>query len=110
MDAILIFTNLPDRESALRLAHELITGRHAACVNVLGGCSSVYRWKGALETAEEVPMLIKTRASLYGSVEKLIRERHPYELPEIIAVPLAEGLPAFLDWVKAETLPSITDT
>lgn len=105
MDAILIFTNLPDRDSALRLAHELITARYAACVNVLGGCTSVYRWEGAVETAEEVPLLIKTQAALYGSVEQLIRERHPYELPEIIAVPLAHGLPAYLDWVKAETLP-----
>jgi periplasmic divalent cation tolerance protein len=106
MDTILVFTNLPDRDSALRLARELITARYAACVNVLGACTSVYRWEGEVETAEEVPVLIKTRADLYGSVERLIRERHPYELPEIIAVCLAHGLPAYLDWVKAETLPS----
>lgn len=103
MDAILVFSNLPDRESALRLAHELIAGRYAACVNVLGGCTSVYRWKGETETAEEVPVIVKTRASLYAAVERLIREHHPYELPEILAVPVADGLPAYLDWLQAET-------
>ncbi len=103
MDAILIFTNLPDRDSALGLARELIAARVAACVNVLGGCTSVYRWKGETETADEVPLLIKTRASLYAAVERMIRERHPYELPEIIAVPLGNGLPAYLDWLQAET-------
>lgn len=107
MDTILVFTNLPDRESAIELARTLIEGRHAACVNVLTGCTSVYRWQGEIETAEEVPVLIKTRASLYPALEQAIRERHPYELPEIIAVPLTDGLPAYLDWVQAETLPSL---
>ena len=106
VDTILIFTNLPDRESALQLARALIEARCAACVNVLGGCTSVYRWQGATETAEEVPVLIKTRASSYAAVERAIRERHPYELPEIIAVRVSKGLPAYLDWVAAETLPS----
>ena len=105
MDAILILTNLPDRDSALRLAQELIAARVAACVNVLGGCTSVYRWRGETETAEEVPLMIKTRASLYSAVERLIRECHPYELPEIIAVPIAGGLPAYLEWLTAETTP-----
>lgn len=106
MDAILIFTNLPDRDSALRLAEELVAARVAACVNVLGGCTSVYRWKGETETADEVPLLIKTRASLYAAVERMILERHPYELPEIVAVPFADGLPAYLNWLKAETAES----
>jgi periplasmic divalent cation tolerance protein len=107
MDAILVFTNLPNRDSALRLAEALVAGRYAACVNVLGSCTSVYRWKGEVETAEEVPLLIKTQAALYPSVEQLIREQHPYELPEIVAVSVAHGLPAYLDWMKAETLPSL---
>ncbi|MET0216706.1 MAG: divalent-cation tolerance protein CutA [Burkholderiales bacterium] len=108
MDFIFVFTNLPDRDSALLIAQELITGRYAACVNVLGGCTSVYRWKGEIEKAEEVPLLIKTRGSLYAEVERVIRERHPYDLPEIIAVPVTDGLPAYLDWLKAETLPSLS--
>ena len=108
MDFIFVFTNLPDRDSALLIAQELIAGRYAACVNVLGGCTSVYRWKGEIEKAEEVPLLIKTRGSLYAEVERVIRERHPYDLPEIIAVPVTDGLPAYLDWLKAETLPSLS--
>jgi periplasmic divalent cation tolerance protein len=103
VDTLLVFTNLPDRVSALGLARELIEARCAACVNVLGGCTSVYRWQGATETAEEVPVLIKTRADLYGAVEQVIRARHPYELPEIIAVPVTRGLPAYLAWVATET-------
>jgi periplasmic divalent cation tolerance protein len=104
MDTLLVFTNLPDRESALRLAQALVEQRFAACVNVLGGCTSVYRWRGAIETAEEVPVLIKTRACHYGTVERAICEQHPYEVPEIIAVPVAQGLPAYLDWLASETL------
>jgi periplasmic divalent cation tolerance protein len=103
MDNITVITNLPDRESALRIADALVEGRLAACVNVLGECTSVYRWKGALERAAEVPVLIKTRAELYPGVEQTIRALHPYELPEIIAVPIALGLPAYLEWVAAET-------
>ncbi|MFO1206096.1 MAG: divalent-cation tolerance protein CutA [Burkholderiales bacterium] len=106
MDTLLIFTNLPDRESALALAQALVDARVAACVNVLGGCTSIYRWQGAIETAAEVPVLIKTRAALYAAVEQAIRARHPYDVPEIVAVPLSHGLPAYLEWVAAETLPA----
>lgn len=109
VDTLLVFTNLPDRETALALARALVDARVAACVNVLGGCASVYRWQGAVETAEEVPVLIKTRAALYEAVEQVIRERHPYEVPEIIAIPVAHGLPAYLEWVAAETAPAASD-
>lgn len=104
--ALLVFTNLPDRESAIKLAHALIEQRLAACVNVLGGCTSVYRWKGAIEHAEEVPVLIKTRAARYAQVEAAIRRLHPYELPEVLAVPVAQGLPEYLAWVTQETTVS----
>ena len=103
LDTLLVLTNLPNRETALSLARELIDSRCAACVNVLGGCTSLYRWQGEIETAEEIPVLIKTRAALYGAVEQAIRARHPYELPEIIAVPVSQGLPAYLAWVATET-------
>jgi periplasmic divalent cation tolerance protein len=99
---LLVFTNLPDREAALALANTLIEQKLAACVNVLGECTSVYRWQGAVENAGEVPLLIKTTASRYAELEAAIREQHSYELPEIIAVPLARGLPEYLQWVAAE--------
>jgi len=96
-------TNLPDRAAAERLAALLIEQRLAACVNILAPCRSVYRWKGAVQLDEEHPMLIKTTAERYPALEKVLREGHPYELPEIIAVPIERGLPAYLDWVAAET-------
>jgi periplasmic divalent cation tolerance protein len=102
-DTLLVFTNLPDRESALALARALVERRLAACVNVLGGATSIYRWREALETAEEVPVLIKTQRARYAEVEATIREMHSYELPEIIAVPVERGLARYLDWLLAET-------
>ncbi len=102
-DAVIVLTNLPDRETALKLAQALVDERLAACVNVLAECTSVYRWKEAIETAQEVPLLIKTRAALYPEVEAAIRRHHPYELPEIVAVPMVRGFPGYLEWVTAET-------
>ena len=100
---VLVFSNLPDRDAALQLARTLIDEGLAACVNVLAECTSVYRWRGVVETAAEVPVLIKTRRSLYPRVEQAIARLHPYELPEVIAVSVSEGLPAYLEWVCNET-------
>lgn len=99
----LVLTNLPDRASAERLADELIERRLAACVNILAPCRSVYRWKDAVQRDDEHPVLIKTTADRYPALEQAIRERHPYELPEIIAVPIANGLADYLAWVDTET-------
>jgi periplasmic divalent cation tolerance protein len=103
MRTLLVITNLPDRAAAERLADALIEKRVAACVNILAPCRSVYRWKGALQHEEEHPLLIKTSAERYAELEAAIRAGHPYELPEIIAVPIERGLPPYLDWVAAET-------
>jgi periplasmic divalent cation tolerance protein len=105
MQSLLVLTNLPDRAAAERLADELIAKRVAACVNILAPCRSVYRWKDAVQHDEEHPMLIKTTVERYGALEQALRAGHPYELPEIIAVPIERGLPAYLDWVAAETKP-----
>ena len=103
MEHILVITNLPDKAQALALAQKLVEARLAACVNVLADCTSVYWWQGKSETASEVPLLIKTLAQHYASVEQLIKSEHPYELPEIIAVPISSGLPAYLKWIADET-------
>jgi periplasmic divalent cation tolerance protein len=103
MNALLVLTNLPDRAAAEKLADALIQKRVAACVNILAPCRSVYRWQGALQHDEEHPVLIKTTRESYAALEAAIREAHPYELPEIVAVPIERGLPAYLDWVAAET-------
>jgi periplasmic divalent cation tolerance protein len=105
-DTLLVITNLPDRASAETLARALVERRAAACVNILAPCRSVYRWKGAIETADEVPVFAKTTQDRYSLLERVVRELHPYELPEIIAVPLGGGLPAYLEWVAAETRPA----
>jgi len=103
MNALLVLTNLPDRAAAEKLAEALIQKRVAACVNIMAPCRSVYRWKGAVQHDEEHPVLIKTTRESYAALEAAIREAHPYELPEIVAVPIERGLPAYLDWVAAET-------
>jgi periplasmic divalent cation tolerance protein len=103
MTILLVLTNLPDRAAAEKLADALLEKQVAACVNILAPCRSVYRWKGALQHDEEHPMLIKTTAERYPALEAALRGGHPYELPEIIAVPVERGLPAYLDWVAAET-------
>ena len=103
MDSLLVVTNLPDRESAERLAALLIERRLAACVNILAPCSSVYRWQGEIQHDEEHPLLIKTAQDRYAEVEAAIRANHPYELPEVIAVRVIQGLPAYLQWVESET-------
>ena len=101
----LVLTNLPDRAAAERLADEVIASRLAACVNILAPCRSVYRWKGEVQHDEEHPVLIKTSAERYAALEAAIRRLHPYELPEIIAVPIVAGLVDYLAWVGQETKP-----
>jgi periplasmic divalent cation tolerance protein len=102
-DVLLVITNLPDRASAERVAEALVIQRVAACVNVLAECASIYRWEGKLEQASEVPLLIKTTRAAYPKLEDALRKLHPYELPEIIALPVDTGLPEYLNWVVQET-------
>jgi len=102
---LVVITNLPDRAAAEKLADTLVEQRVAACVNILAPCRSVYRWKGAVQHDEEHPILIKTTIERYAALEAAILAGHPYELPEIIAVPAGRGLPAYLDWVDTETQP-----
>ena len=103
MNVLLVLTNLPNRAAADTLAQHLVESRLAACVNILPACHSIYRWKGAVETAEEVPLLIKTTEARYPALAAAIRERHPYEIPEIVALPVTRGLPEYLAWLVAET-------
>ncbi len=102
-ETLLVLTNLPDADSAKQVARQLVEQRLAACVNILPACTSVYRWNDAVESATEVPVLIKTTLARYPALQAALTELHPYELPEIIAVHLHEGLPAYLAWVGAET-------
>ncbi len=98
----MVITNLPNQASADALASVLVEARLAACVNILPPCRSVYRWKGQVERAEEVPVLIKTTRNRYDELERTIRDHHPYEIPEIIAIPVEAAWAPYLDWVRAE--------
>jgi periplasmic divalent cation tolerance protein len=102
--AILVLTAMPDHDAAQGLARMLVAGRLAACVNVGAPVESMYHWRGQIETAREVPVVIKTRAMLYSQVEAAIVKAHPYELPEVVAVPLTHGLVPYLAWIAAETV------
>jgi periplasmic divalent cation tolerance protein len=106
MPAIVLTCACPDAEVAQRLAHELVEARLAACVQVLAGMTSVYRWEGAIERAGEVLLLAKTWDDRSDDAISLLRSRHPYALPEIMALPAAGGLAAYLDWVHAQTRPT----
>ena len=101
---VLVLTNCPDEESANAIALALVEERLAACVNILPRVQSVYRWQGSVESATEILLFIKSTAANYAALENLIRQHHPYDVPEIVALPVTHGLPAYLNWVAAETL------
>lgn len=101
--ALLVLTNVPDEGTARTIAHLLVEQRLAACVNMLPAVQSVYQWQGKLEQASEVTLLIKTTQARYVELEAAIKSAHPYQVPEIIAMPVVAGLPAYLDWIVAET-------
>jgi len=105
-EILLVITNLPDAQSAANLARQIVETRAAACVNQLAPCNSTYRWQGKLESTSEVALMIKTTRAAYPRLEKLISMAHPYELPEIIAVPVTAGLPDYLNWIDNETVIS----
>ena len=106
MAVLAVLTNLPDSESAFNLARTVVARRVAACVNVLAPATSFYRWEGREEQASEVPVIIKTTPERYAELERILRECHPYELPEIIALPVVQGLENYLGWVEDECKPA----
>jgi periplasmic divalent cation tolerance protein len=102
-DVLLVITTLPDKTSATRLADRLIEQGLAACVNIGAPVTSVYRWEGRLEHGEELLLTIKTSTARYPALEAAIVDGHPYELPEVIAVPVTAGLNKYLAWIETCT-------
>ncbi len=94
-----VFCTCPDQQSANRLAQKLVSGHLAACVNIIPGITSIYPWNDEIESSQEHLLLIKTNSQSYAELETLIKNNHPYELPEIIAVPIQRGLPEYLNWI-----------
>lgn len=106
-NVLIVLTNCPDAEVADRIARTLVEQKLAACVNRMPAVDSVYRWQGAVERAVEVPLLIKSTRERLPEVQEVIRALHPYEVPEILAIPVVAGLPAYLRWVVDETQPPL---
>jgi periplasmic divalent cation tolerance protein len=103
MSAVLVFCTCPDESVAERIATALVEERLAACVNRLAGVVSTYRWKGAVQRDSECLLLIKTTIERFAALRERIVALHPYELPEVIAVDIARGLPPYIDWIASET-------
>ena len=103
MEFIQVSTTTDQREDAERIAREIVEQRLAACVQILGPIASTYWWQGKIESAPEWLCLIKTRKDLYEELERAIKAIHPYETPEIIAVPLIAGSADYVAWVEQET-------
>ncbi|MDP2901746.1 MAG: divalent-cation tolerance protein CutA [Methylovulum sp.] len=95
----IIFCTCPNKDTAKKLAHLLVTKQLAACVNILPGITSVYSWEGQIESVQEYLLLIKSSKANYQTIETTLFKHHPYEVPEIIAVPIERGLPEYLDWI-----------
>ncbi len=99
-DLLMVYCTCPDHDAAINMANGIIDTGLAACVNIVPGLTSIYRWQGERQQGTEELLLIKTTVGVYSALEKHISESHPYELPEIIAVPIKVGLPKYLAWVS----------
>lgn len=97
----IVFCTCPDVTTARQIAQEVVESGAAACASLVPGLTSVYRWQGRTETSEEILLMIKTTDAGYEALENAIRERHPYEVPEILAVDAVDGLPDYLQWVQS---------
>jgi periplasmic divalent cation tolerance protein len=100
---IQVVTTAQRKEDAETIARALVEERLAACVQIVGPITSVYRWQGAIETSEEWQCWAKSRAELYPRIEQSIRRLHPYEVPEILAMPVVAGTESYLAWLERET-------
>ena len=102
-DVLLVLTTVPDATTAREMADALVGSGLAACVTALPAATSTYRWRGAVERAEEIPLMIKTTRERLDALAEALRRRHPYDVPEMLALPVEAGLPAYLAWVAETT-------
>ena len=105
-DKVIVLSTCPSREEAKRIARGLVEERLAACVNVVDGVLSVYQWQGSVHESDEVMLVVKSRRDLLGRLQERLAGMHSYEVPEVMAIPVAEGLPAYIEWMDRELEPS----
>ena len=98
----LVITTCPSMDEAEALAEKLLAARLAACVNIVPGIRSLYEWQGELMREQEFLLLIKSRSDHFAELERLVQDNHSYELPELIAVPIEQGLTPYLNWLDAQ--------
>jgi periplasmic divalent cation tolerance protein len=96
---LLALSTFPDRETAQRISNQLVTDEFAACANILPAVESIYRWKEKIESGNEILVLFKLSENRRSAFQEKLRSLHPYEVPEIIFVPISSGLPEYLHWV-----------
>lgn len=102
-DYVLLYVTCPDRDTACRIGRALVEQRLAACVNVHGGHTAIFRWNDEMQESDETAMTVKTRSSLIGRINQLVRAEHPDEVPCVISLPIQGGNPDFLSWIIRET-------
>jgi periplasmic divalent cation tolerance protein len=104
-DAIVVLCTCPDNTTAHELAKTILSEKLAACVNLIPQVTSLYYWQGQLEEAQEVQLVIKSRRTLFGVLQQRLLALHPYDIPEIIALPVLAGAPEYLQWLQEHTTP-----
>jgi len=107
-DKVVILSTCETKVAARRIASHLVERRLAACVNIMPGATSIYRWKGAIETASEYVLIIKSRRDLVKKIEHEFASVHPYEVPELVVLPIVDGGRAYMDWLEVQ-LPDETE-
>lgn len=103
MQNIVVFITAPDEDTAAKIANAVVGERLCACVNIVRGIRSIYRWQGKIEDESEVLMMAKTTGDKFEALRSRVKEMHPYSVPEIIALPIASGHGPYLDWLASET-------
>ena len=104
-DKVIVLSTCPSRKEAKRIARGLVEARLAACVNIIDGVASIYSWKGKVEEGKELMLVVKSRRDLLGALQERLASMHSYEVPEAIAIPVVDGLPAYLEWIDRELDP-----
>ena len=100
---IVVFITVDTQETARKITDQLLAERKAACINIISGIESNYWWQGKIESTNELLLIVKTRTELLDELTKMVKQNHPYSVPEIIALPIIGGNEDYLDWVQQET-------